>query len=159
MSRLREAKDQLLRLSSIWKVAKSESLIGLVSRLKSLFSKPHKNKLSSGKNSRHPTFSQPPFRHFTSSRHKALSLSTMKSVLILLSLISSFSIIHCQFNETLTNWIVAENVTALARIFDNIGNQGIFALDGDPGSVVASPSAANPDYYFQISPLRPIVAC
>jgi len=79
----------------------------------------------------------------------------MKSVLILLSLIASFSIIHCQFNETLTNWIVAENITALARIFDNIGNQGIFALDGDPGSVAASPSAANPDYYFQISPRTP----
>jgi glucoamylase len=77
----------------------------------------------------------------------------MNNVLVILFLIAQFFIVHCQFNESLTNWIVAENTTALARIFDNIGSQGIFALDGDPGSIVASPSTAYPNYYFQISPI------
>lgn len=60
--------------------------------------------------------------------------------------------VRAQFNSTLTNWIATENVTALGRIFADIGSKGEFATDGDPGAIVASPSTANPDYYFQILP-------
>jgi hypothetical protein len=59
--------------------------------------------------------------------------------------------VYCQFNDTLSNWITSENVTARGRIFANIGAKGEFASDGDPGAVVAAPSTASPNYYFQIN--------
>jgi hypothetical protein len=63
-----------------------------------------------------------------------------------------FSSVNSQFNESLTEWIEAENVTALGRIFANIAPLGEYASDGDPGAVVAAPSTYNPNYYYQITP-------
>jgi hypothetical protein len=65
----------------------------------------------------------------------------------------TFTSVNCQFNETLSNWITVENITARGRIFANIGAQGEFATDGDPGAVVAAPSTASPNYYYQIHSL------
>jgi len=78
----------------------------------------------------------------------------MKSILILIVLLPSLlPAIRAQFNAILTQWIDTENTTALARIFANIGSAGQFVPDADPGAIVASPSTASPNYYFQVSPI------
>ena len=77
----------------------------------------------------------------------------MKSVILIFLLPSLFPAIHAQFNTILTQWIDTENTTALARIFANIGPAGQFVADADPGAIVASPSTASPNYYYQVSPI------
>jgi hypothetical protein len=73
---------------------------------------------------------------------------------ILLFLFSSLlPTIHAQFNATLTNWIATENTTALSRIFANIGPISQFVPDADPGAIVAAPSTASPNYYYQAHPI------
>jgi glucoamylase len=70
---------------------------------------------------------------------------------ILISLLASLlPAIHAQFNATLTNWITTENATALSRIFANIGPTGQYVPDADPGAIVAAPSTASPNYYYQV---------
>ena len=79
------------------------------------------------------------------------------SILLIFIFVST---VQCQFNDSLTNWIISENVTARGRIFANIGSKGEFASDGDPGAVVASPSTAYPNYYFQIGgPVSILLTC
>jgi hypothetical protein len=73
-------------------------------------------------------------------------------VLRILLACTLFSSVNGQFNESLTKWIKAENVTALGRIFANIAPLGQYAMDGDPGAVAAAPTTENPNYYFQITP-------
>ena len=78
----------------------------------------------------------------------------MNPIFILVFLFTPFlHTIHAQFNTTLTNWIAVENATALSRIFANIGPTGQFVPDADPGAIVAAPSTASPNYYYQVSPL------
>jgi hypothetical protein len=79
--------------------------------------------------------------------------STMKSLLfILLHAAFLLALVSCQFNGSLTEWIAQENVTARGRIFANIGPQGQYASDADPGAICASPSTDTPNYYYQIRP-------
>jgi len=75
----------------------------------------------------------------------------MKPILSVLAVLVVLSPhVSAQFNSTLTDWITTENITARGRIFANIGSKGEFASDGDPGAVVAAPSTAYPNYYYQI---------
>jgi hypothetical protein len=76
---------------------------------------------------------------------------TMKSLLLFLVFVA-FSVVHGQFNSTLTTWITTENITARGRIFANIAAHGEYATDGNPGAIVAAPSTASPNYYFQVCP-------
>jgi hypothetical protein len=76
---------------------------------------------------------------------------TMKSILGILVILALFSTGYCQFNDTLTDWIASENVTARGRIFANIGPKGQYVTEADPGAVVAAPSTSQPNYYYQIS--------
>jgi len=80
-------------------------------------------------------------------------MMAMMVLRVLLAVLTVPLLVNCQFNDTLTKWIKTENVTALGRIFANIGPLGQYANDGDPGAVVAAPSTDNPDYYYQITSL------
>lgn len=79
-------------------------------------------------------------------------MESVNGLLRILLVFVLFSSVNGQFNDSLTKWIKAENVTALGRIFANIAPLGQYAMDGDPGAVAAAPSTENPNYYYQITP-------
>lgn len=46
-------------------------------------------------------------------------------------------------------WIDSEYTIATNRLLDNISPSGANAQGAAPGTVLASPSKSNPDYYYQ----------
>lgn len=49
---------------------------------------------------------------------------------------------------SLTSWLASESPVALQGILNNIGASGSLVSGASPGIVVASPSTANPDYFY-----------
>lgn len=52
-------------------------------------------------------------------------------------------------NNDLEQWIDHQNKKSFGFLLDNIGPDGVNAKDTVPGTVIASPSKDQPNYYFQ----------
>ncbi|KAH8428332.1 putative glucoamylase/glucan 1,4-alpha-glucosidase [Aspergillus melleus] len=50
--------------------------------------------------------------------------------------------------EPLDSWLARQTPYALDGVLNNLGADGAKSIGANPGSVVASPSKANPDYFF-----------
>lgn len=80
----------------------------------------------------------------TSSRKMRFNFSLL---LAALPLVSSRSIVDKR-QTSIDAWITAQEPISRTGIFRNIGG-GEYAKDVDRGAVIASPSKANPDYFYQ----------
>lgn len=72
----------------------------------------------------------------------------MRFILLAVSLLYLTSIVTC--DDGLNAWIQKQSVISLKNMLDNIGDQGSQVKGAPAGVVVASPSKASPNYYYQV---------
>ncbi len=60
--------------------------------------------------------------------------------------------------DPLDSWINVEYDIAVSRLLDNVAPGGENALGAAPGTVIASPSKADPDYFYQCRKLLSAVS-